>query len=148
MSTRIPKASIPPPVVGKHGHDLRGTAKQRRQFYESFRAHTDEVRETLLSILRDEEADRGHRIQAGKEILNRGWGSAPQVNIVEAALQHNVTLNTDALRQLPKEELARLEATLVRLIDVPQGDVVDVTPHRSPAYSSEGAQDERDDESA
>jgi hypothetical protein len=139
----IIKAVAKAPGSGRGAHKVRGTAEQRRQFYESFRAHTDEVREVLLSILRDDEADNGHRIQAGKEILNRGWGAAPQVNIVEAALQHHVTLNTDALKQLPKDELARLESTLVRLIEVPDAEVIEATANESAEHAPQRAQDGR-----
>jgi hypothetical protein len=144
MSERIViKAVAKAPGIGKGAHKVRGTAEQRRQFYESFRAHTDEVRETLLTILRDSDADNGHRIQAGKEILNRGWGAAPQVSIVEAALQHNITFNDGRLNQMPKHELEKLESLLVHLIEVPDAEVIEATANESAEHAPQRAQDGR-----
>ena len=84
----------------------------------------------LLGIVRDDDADNGHRIQAGKEILNRGFGQAPSIEIIEAAFRHEHSLNLDALRQLPPKQLAELESVLAKLIQVPD-EPVDVTPNES-----------------
>lgn len=108
------------PGIGKGGHQVRGTANQRRAMYEEFRKHTEEVREVLIEILRDEEADNSHRIQAGKEILNRGWGAAPQVSVIEAVFSQEVSINTDSLKQMSSEELKTMEGFLARLIS-PEG---------------------------
>lgn len=108
------------PKIGKGGHQVRGTAAQRREMYEKFREHTDEVRDVLIGILKDPEADTGHRIQAGKEILSRGWGAAPQVNVIEEVFRAEVSFNTDNLKNLTSEELKAAEAALTLLIS-PEG---------------------------
>lgn len=115
------------PNIGKGGHKVRGTAKQRQAFYEQFRQHTDEVLDRLLSILRDDEADHGHVIQAAKEILNRGWGAVPQTQVIEAVFQHQHSFNVDALRQLPQDQLTQLESTLARLVAVEDAEVIETT---------------------
>lgn len=129
-----------PPSSGKRSHDVRGTAAQRREFYESFRAHTDEVRERLLAIIRDPHADNGHVIQAAKEILARGWGGVPQVQVIEAALKHEHVINTDALRQLPSADLKQLEATLARLVQASDVDVIEAE-----VITGDDPRDDRDD---
>lgn len=108
------------PGIGKGGHKVRGTAAQRREMYETFRAETARVRDVLVNILLDEEADNGHRIQAGKEILNRGWGAAPQVSVIEEVFKHEVSINADSLKQMSSEELKTMEGFLTKLIS-PEG---------------------------
>jgi hypothetical protein len=130
----IIRAQTRTPGIGKGGQKVRGTAAQRREFYEKFREHTEEVRDRLLEILRDPDADNGHVIQAAREILNRGWGAAPQVQVLEAVFQHQHVLNTDALRQLPAEDLARLEGTLARLVEVEDAEVIE-TPNESAEHA-------------
>lgn len=99
--------------------------KTRQQAYAEFRQHTDEVRETLLEILRDDTADKGHRISAGKEILARGWGSVPSYQIIEAVFEHKHDFNPDALKQLPQDKLRDLEATLATLIQVEDAEIIE-----------------------
>jgi hypothetical protein len=115
------------PNIGKGGHKVRGTAAQRQAFYETFRAHTDEVRERLLDILRDPDADHGHVIQAAKEILNRGWGAVPQTQVIEAVFQHQHSLNVDALRQMPTDQLRQFEVALARLVEVDDAEVIETS---------------------
>jgi hypothetical protein len=100
----------------------------RKAMYAAFREHADEVREVLVSILRDETADKGHRIQAGKEILNRGFGQAPSIDIIEASFRHDHTFSPEVLRQFPPQKLAALEAMLAELIVVPESEVIDHEP--------------------
>jgi hypothetical protein len=126
-----PVTSKPParaPSSGKRSHDVRGTAAQRREFYESFRAHTDEVRERLLEIIRDDEADHGHVISAAKEILSRGWGGVPQIQVIEAALKHEHSLSVDRLKGMSPADLQAFEAMLARLVEVDDAEVIDATP--------------------
>jgi hypothetical protein len=126
-------SSSPPanivPGIGPRSTNVRGTVAQRRLMYQMFRAHTEEVLERLLGIIRDDKTDPAHVIQAGKEILNRGWGAVPQTQIVEAGLKHQHGIDVDAVRQLPDEALRQLEATLARIVRL-DGDVIDATPVR------------------
>ena len=123
----------PPRMDGRHL-----PAKARAKLYESFQAHTDEVREMLIGIVRDDTADNGHRIQAGKEILSRGWGQAPNVEIIEATFKHQHTFNPDALRQMSAQQLAAAEAALTMLMRIPDAEVLDVTPNESSDHALSG----------
>ena len=120
MNKPIVSSQVRTPGIGKGGHKIRGTAAQRREMYETFRAETDRVREVLVSILLDDEADNGHRIQAGKEILNRGWGAAPQVNVIEEVFRHEVSFNAENLKQMTNDEIKAMEGFLARLVS-PEG---------------------------
>ena len=42
------------------------------------REHTAEAVETLVSIMRDQKAPAAARVASSTQILNRGWGQAPQ----------------------------------------------------------------------
>ena len=117
------------PGIGKGGHKIRGTAQQRREMYEQFRAHTDEVRERLMEIIRNPLADNGHVIQAGKEILSRGWGAAPQVSVIEQVFQHEHTVNMDSLKQMSADELKLVEGFLTRLVAVEDADDAEIIEH-------------------
>jgi hypothetical protein len=114
-STMHPKRGHVPPAA-------------RREMYEAFREHWQEVRDMLIGIVRDDEADNGHRIQAGKEILNRGFGQAPSIEIIEAAFKHELSISPDALRQLPPKQLAQFEAILATLVQVADQDTIDAVP--------------------
>lgn len=120
MNKPIISSQARTPGIGKGGHKVRGTAAQRREMYETFRAETARVREVLVNILLDEEADNGHRIQAGKEILNRGWGAAPQVNVIEEVFRHEVSFNAENLKQMTDAEIKAMEGFLARLVS-PEG---------------------------
>jgi hypothetical protein len=124
----VPREPVGVPVTGKGARHIRGSVAQRRAMYEMFRAHTEEARDRLLEILRDPDADNGHVIQAAKEILNRGWGAAPQIQVIEEVFRHEVSFNVDKLRQLPSEQLTQLEATLARLIEVEDAEVIEHRP--------------------
>lgn len=146
MNTRTPV--IQPPAAESIRPKLtlkQMPANARKEYYSMFREHARDMLQVLLDIAHDEDADKGNRIQAAKEILSRGLGQAPNVNIVEATLKHEVSLNTDALRQMPEHELSMLQSTLARLI----GDTGDKTiEHETPNESTEHAISETPNESA
>lgn len=120
MNKPIISSQARTPGIGKGGHKVRGTAAQRREMYSLFRQETERVREVLVNILLDEEADNGHRIQAGKEILNRGWGAAPQVSVLEAVFTQEHSINTESLKQMTDDEIRVMEGFLARLVS-PEG---------------------------
>ena len=123
------------PHVGRGGIEVRGSAAQRRAMYEMFRAETLEIRDRLMEIIRDPESDKGHVIQAAKEVLNRGWGAAPQVSVIEQVFQHQHEVNLDSLKQMTKAELAAVEGFLARLVTVQGAEdaiVVEDDPEESP----------------
>ena len=116
MTKPIISSQARTPGIGKGGHKVRGTAAQRREFYEKARQHTDEIIERLMGIIRDDEADNGHVIQAAKEMLNRGWGAAPQVSVLEAVFTQEHTINTESLKQMTDDEIRVMEGFLARLV--------------------------------
>ena len=116
MTKPIISSQVRTPGIGKGGHKVRGTAAQRREFYEKARQHTDEIIDRLMGIIRDDEADNGHVIQAAKEMLNRGWGAAPQVSVLEAVFTQEHTINTENLKQMTNDELKAMEGFLARLV--------------------------------
>lgn len=116
MTKPIISSQARTPGIGKGGHKVRGTAAQRREFYEKARQHTDEIIDRLMGIIRDDEADNGHVIQAAKEMLNRGWGAAPQVSVLEAVFTQEHTINTESLKQMTNDELKIMEGFLARLV--------------------------------
>ena len=123
--------------------------RARRELYRKFQEHTDEVLTTFLDILRDDEVNPSDRIAAGKEILNRGWGQAPNVSIVDATLKVEHTVNSDALRQMSAEELASVEGLLTRLLgeggaddDIIDAEVVE-TSNESTEHAPESAPEPR-----
>lgn len=115
---RLPKTQYPAP----RGRTVPESA--RRKMYESFRQHGDEVREMLIGFVRDDTIDPGHRIAAGKEILNRGFGTAPNIEIIEQSFKHQHSFDMDAIKQMPAEELAVLEAAITRFIKIDE-DAID-----------------------
>lgn len=101
----------------------------RRQVYEAFRAHADEVREMLIGFVRNEDIDPGHRIAAGREILNRGFGTAPSVEIVEKTFKVDLTISDEKLKQLSNDELHATLAVLQRVITDPNAEDAEVIEH-------------------
>lgn len=120
MTKPIISSQARTPGIGKGGHKVRGTAAQRREFYEKARQHTDEIIERLMGIIRDDEADNGHVIQAAKEMLNRGWGAAPQVSVIEEVFRAEVSINAESLKQMTDAEIKAMEGFLARLVS-PEG---------------------------
>jgi hypothetical protein len=100
----------------------------RRVSYAKWREYTEEVMQFMVGVMRDEEKDTGHRIQAGKEILARGWGQVPSVEIIEATLKVSHEVDTTALKQMSQTELDAVSLALAKMIRVP-GDDAKVIDH-------------------
>lgn len=100
----------------------------RREMYAKWRTYTKEVMDFLVGVVRDDEKDTGHRIQAAKEILSRGWGQVPNVEIIEATLRVSHEVDTSALAQMSQAELDAVALALSRMIRVP-GDGAKVIDH-------------------
>jgi hypothetical protein len=105
--------------------DVKVTMRAKQAVYAEFRAHTKEVLDRLISIVRDKNASDSDAIAAGKEILSRGWGAVPQHHVIEALMQHEHVINMDAISAMPSDQLRSLEAALARLVEVRDPDVIE-----------------------
>lgn len=130
---RAPKDPTQPkiPRLAKTQYPTGRTVPEaaRREVYASFRQHADEVREMLIGFVRDEELDPSHRIMAGKEILNRGLGTAPSVEIVEKTLKVDLSFSDDKIKQMSSAELQVAIDVMQRLLIDPQADDAEVIEH-------------------
>ena len=105
--------------------------RTRKAMYEAFREYTEEAISTLVGIMRDEDKDAGHRIAATKEILARGYGAVPNVDLVEVAFKHEHEINLDALKQMSDKELADFQLLLTKLVKIEQDAIdADVIEHK------------------
>jgi len=50
-----------------------------------FKQATEDARDALLAILRDDTNPADARVAAAKEILARGWGAVPSASVIEGA---------------------------------------------------------------
>lgn len=98
----------------------------RKQMYEAFRSYTQEAIVTLVGIMRNEDggASPADQIAATKEILSRGYGAIPNVDLVEVAFKHEHTLNVDALKQMTAAELEAFQILLTKMVKV-EGEIID-----------------------
>lgn len=102
----------------------------RREVYAAFRAHADEVREMLIGFVRDADLDPAHRIMAGKEILNRGLGTAPSVEIVEKTLKVDLSFSDDRIKQMSSAELQVAIDVMQKLLIDPAADDAEIIEHK------------------
>jgi len=78
---------------------------------------TIEAVETLAEVMRDKQAPSASRVAASTQILNRGWGQAPQtINVTEVS-------EAPDLSQMSNEQLEALETlrSLTSLTDSAAG---------------------------
>lgn len=98
----------------------------REQGHRKFLVHADEAIETLLGIMRNDEADHGHRISASKEILVRAYGQAPTfANILTETMKNDrPPISEEAVRALTDEQLTQY-AQLTKLILTTDENTID-----------------------
>ena len=65
----------------------KATVEQRKTLEELARSHTDEAIDTLLSIMRDTGAPQSARVSASGQMLDRGYGKAPQALVHSGEVQ-------------------------------------------------------------
>lgn len=100
----------------------------RRVDYARWRAYTDEVRDFLVAVMRDGSKETRDRIRAAEEILRRGWGQAPTVDVIEATLRVTHEVDVTALRRMSQTELDALALAFTKLVQLP-GDDARVIEH-------------------
>lgn len=128
MTDKPPKI----PRLPRHQYPTGRTVPEaaRREVYAAFRQHADEVREMLIGFVRDETLDPQHRIAAGKEILNRGLGTAPNVEIVEKTLKVDLSFSEDKIKQLTNDELRTALDVMGKLVLRPEAEDAEIIEHR------------------
>jgi hypothetical protein len=112
-------------VRGRRQPDMKLSIAARQEMYARFREHTEEVLERLLTVIRSDTASDADAIAAGKEILNRGWGTVPQHHVVEQVFTHQTVINVGELRSMSPAQLASLESMLARLVEMPESQVIE-----------------------
>lgn len=70
-------ANLKPFQKGKSGNPT-GRAKKDKVLAEIAASHTELAITTLVNVMKDRKATPGARVSAACEILDRGWGRAPQ----------------------------------------------------------------------
>ena len=98
------------------------THRARRATHELFEQHVHEALDTLLGVMRDDEAPPADRIKAAREIIGRARGAIPSYTVVEADIAHRHTIGVDQqkLADMSDEELRALEQALARVAARPQ----------------------------
>jgi hypothetical protein len=86
-------------AAGRSGNPGGRLAAQSRMQL-AFLQHADEIRRGMLAIWRNAEAPLHVRLQAGREILDRGLGKAQQSVALTAELGLNQNLDTASDEQL------------------------------------------------
>lgn len=74
---------------------------------------------TLEGILDNENASPEHRIAAAKEVLNRAYGQAPSMQVIQGLVEHEhkVSIPPEMLERMDQAKLAQLEAALAGVIE-------------------------------
>lgn len=95
-----------------------GRPKKDKDLAKLAQAHAEQAINTLVKVMSDDAATPSARVSAASEILDRGYGKAPQHGTLEHT--HNFTHQfDDFIRSLmkPKDEIKQLE-----VIDVVEYD--------------------------
>ncbi len=94
----VPKAELPsvPPKVIARGNPASFTLQQLAK------EHTEEAFETILEIMNDRENDASTRLEAAKQVLDRGWGK-PSMRIDAKTVHVDVHKTLKELSNMVKE---------------------------------------------
>lgn len=111
-----------------------GRPKSILRVAELAREHTEAAVKTLVEIMGDTKAPKAARVSAATEILNRGYGRAPQNITVDVDLEKDT-----AIALTPFDRAQRIAFALSRgLVEMKQGALA--------APLGNGSIDSRDDE--
>ena len=91
---------------GKSGNP-NGRPKIPSEVKEAFRAFTIEARDTLVSVMRDDEARPSERTKAAEIILNRAWGS-PETSVAVSGQISTKEIDTSKLSDDQRDSLISL----------------------------------------
>jgi hypothetical protein len=110
----------------------RPPKRMQKEVIEKFRAHTDEVLERFMGIVRDPDADYSSVIAAGKEIFARGHGAVAQHTVIEAMFTRRDVIDVAKLGQMSDDELRFAEQFFARMLappdDIEDAEVIEHDP--------------------
>ena len=103
-----------------------------------FQGFAKEALDTMVAIMRDEDADIAVRLKASNDILNRAYGTPVSVQVQEKIItdERESPISTGAISTAGTRDLEQLAATLARFIEAERA-TIDVTPAMPPEYPSD-----------
>lgn len=111
------------------------TQRNVRYVQKMFQEHAQEAMETMLEIMRDEEADHAVRLKASNDILNRGFGTPVSTQVIMQLDEKDKgsAVSGAQIGQASTDELQSVLATLQRYLES-ESKMVDVTPIMPEGY--------------
>jgi len=111
------------------------TQRNVRYVQKMFQEHAQEAMETMLEIMRDEEADHAVRLKASNDILNRGFGTPVSTQVIMQLDEKDKgsAVSGAQIGQASTDELQSVLATLQRYLEA-ESKTVDVTPVMPDGY--------------
>ena len=101
------------------------TKETRRFAHEMYLQHAQEALDTLLEILRNSEADHGHRITAAKEINMRAFGQAPSFSNVITEMHQNTKplISDEAIQALSDDDLMQYAGLIRKIVNAEENTI-------------------------
>lgn len=115
---------------------LAGVTKRNiRLVQQLFQEHGQEALDTMLTIMRDDTADNAVRLKAANDILNRGFGTPVNTQVVEkiSSEEAGSPVSQSAISSAKTEDLVALMGALGRYLEHEQA-TIDVTPPMPDGY--------------
>jgi len=116
---------------GPAGTTRRNVLAAQRLFQE----YAQEALDTMVSIMRDPDADDAVRLKASNDVLSRAYGTPVSVSV-----QHQIQeresgspISAGAISSAGTAELMKLAAALSKYVE-DQGNIIDVTPEMPESY--------------
>lgn len=133
VSTDIAEKAAKKAKIGRPTGPSGYKIKTIRIVQDMFREHANEALETMLRIMRDEDADKAVRLKAANDILNRGFGTPVSTQVIATidGKEQGSTINAAALASTPTQDLVAAIELIKRFANpstVEDAEVIDVTP--------------------
>ena len=129
--TKVPNHIVAAAILeesdGRKSHKhLR--ANTIRNVQAKYLIHADEVRETLLEILRNTKAKDSDRISAGNTILNRAIGLPVNMVQMNMSITPEDLLDPEKVAKLSDDDISKFMLLAEKIAAQGSGDILDVTP--------------------
>lgn len=100
-----------------------------------FQEYAEEARDTIVSIMRDEDNDPTVRLKAANDCLSRGFGTPVSVSVQEKIVSDETgsPVSGQAISQAGTSELMALAQALSKYVEDNQ-NTIDITPSMPPEY--------------